>query len=359
MPFELPLAKDEFASDLLHWYERNRRELPWRSNPDPYWVWLSEIMLQQTQVKAALPYFRKFVTAYPRIEDLAQADINEVLSNWSGLGYYSRARNLHKAAGEICRRHGGRFPHNFDEVIALPGVGRYTAGAVLSIAFGQPLPIVDGNVRRVMARFLRIESEIKGKTLEQLWETLSQCVASPEARRRASDFNQALMELGALVCTPRNPQCGNCPLNRTCRAYASGTAEDLPVRTAKRKVEEWSFHVAVASRGTKFLLKLNQEESFLRGFWEFPRVSCQEEAQLRDAFGRVHGIRLRKTAGLSMVRHQITFRKLSFHPFLAELESPLPKEGFAWAELGDSAYPVPAYVRKIERAAASARMLPF
>ncbi len=347
----LPVSFDQFAERLLDWYLKERRELPWRSNPDPYWVWLSEVMLQQTQVKAALPYFERFVQAYPTLRHLAQADVDEVLSRWSGLGYYSRARNLHRAARQVCRDHNGRFPRSYSEAVALPGIGRYTAGAVLSIAYGLAYPVVDGNVRRVMARFLCIEAELTSKSLERLWRLLEECVQAPAVQPRVSEFNQALMELGALVCTPRNPLCGRCPLADDCRGLAAGLAEELPRRSRRRKVEKFQYLVAVVADGPRYLLHQNHSETFLKGFWEFPRVDLGSAGQKEKLFRQQHGLVLVNPVPLWVVRHQITYRKMSFHPFKAELQGPLPGNGYAWAELNSPSHPVPAYVRKIERAA--------
>ncbi|HSR51544.1 MAG TPA: A/G-specific adenine glycosylase [Acidobacteriota bacterium] len=387
--------KAELAPPLLDWYPKARRDLPWRANPDPYWVWLSEIMLQQTQIKTALPYFERFLEAFPDIQSLASADINRVLSLWSGLGYYRRARNLHKAAGVICQKHGGRFPRSHQEVLALPGIGRYTAGAICSIAFNQPHPIVDGNVRRVMARYLAIEEELKGKALEDLWDRLQECVEARQVAPRVSYFNQALMELGALVCTPRSPDCPNCPLQASCRGYARGLVEELPVKSKRREVEEFHFLVAVARRRGKFLLHRDDEAPFLKGFWEFPRVALPRGRRTSDParaqeggpsstqrpaankrsltsdagavgqsltnpasvdgdlslFDDQHNLRLERIGMLTPVRHQITFRKLHFHPLAVRLRGPLPEGRYAWARLNEPDYPVPAYVTKIESAA--------
>ena len=355
----LPVSYQEFAGRLLDWYLRERRELPWRSNPDPYWIWLSEVILQQTQVKAALPYFERFVQAYPTLRQLAEADLDEVLSRWSGLGYYSRARNLHRAAQEMCRNHGGRFPRSYSQSVALPGIGRYTAGAVLSIAFGLPYPVVDGNVRRVMARFLCIEDELTGKRLEMLWKLLEECVNAPAVQPRVSDFNQALMELGALLCKPRNPLCGQCPLASDCRARIAGLAEELPRPSRRRKAEEFHYLVAVIADGPHYLLHQNRSESFLKGFWEFPRVKLGSAGRAQELFQQQHGLKLTSPERLAVVRHQITYRKMSFHPFTAKLQGPLPQNGYAWAPLNSPAHPVPAYVRKIEGAASCGGMFPF
>ena len=214
--------------DLLSWYDRERRDLPWRRTQDPYRVWLSEIMLQQTRVETVIPYYERFLERFPTVSDLAEAPIDDVLARWSGLGYYRRARSLHEAAGQIVREHAGVFPEDSAEALALPGVGRYTAGAILSIAYGRPEPILDGNVIRILSRWLRLGPEIPQSHLWTLAEDLV-----PE--ERPGDFNQAMMELGATVCTPRSPSCLLCPVQERCEARAEGTPERYPAPKAKEK----------------------------------------------------------------------------------------------------------------------------
>ncbi len=346
-PFRLPIPTSTFSSRLLRWYRRHRRDLPWRRNPDPYRVWLSEIMLQQTRVQTTLPYFEKFVRTYPTLESLAEAQENELLSLWSGLGYYGRARNLHKAARMVCERYGGEFPRRYEDAIQLPGVGRYTAGAVLSIAYGKPLPVVDGNVLRVFARYLRIETELHGSEVRKLWNFLSELVEDSCVRSHISEFNQALMELGSELCRPRRPLCLACPLARECRARRAGVEGTLPRRRQRRTVQEINYLVAVVERRGRYLLRQNLERTFLKGFWEFPCVENHRGADLDDCFARVHGLKLRIKAIHPPVSHRITFRKLSFYPVQASLLGPLPAGNYAWATLSDGRFPLPSYVGKI------------
>ena len=204
-----------FRQELLLWYGAARRRLPWRDNLDSYRVWISEVMLQQTTVKTVVPYYEKFLGAFPTVADLAAAPIDQVLSRWSGLGYYSRARNLHAAARVIVRDHGGRFPTGPEEALALPGVGAYTAAAILSIAHGLPMAVVDGNVARVLARLLAIRGPIKSSAVRKRLWTSAAVFLDPSA---PGDFNQAMMELGATVCTPKSPLCGECPVASWCEA---------------------------------------------------------------------------------------------------------------------------------------------
>ena len=310
-------------------------------------MWLSEIMLQQTRVQTTLPYFNKFVRTYPTLESLAEAEESELLSLWSGLGYYGRARNLHKAARMVCERHGGEFPRRYEDAIQLPGVGRYTAGAVLSIAYGKPLPVVDGNVLRVFARYLRIETDLHGSEVRKLWDFLSELVEDSCVRPHISEFNQALMELGSELCTPRRPQCLVCPLARECRARRAGVEEILPRRRQRRSVQEINYLAAVVARRGKYLLRQNLERTFLKGFWEFPCVEDHRGADPADRFARVHGLKLKIKAIYPPCRHRITFRKLYFHPVQASLLGPLPAGNYAWATLSDGKFPLPSYVGKI------------
>ncbi|MEP0804069.1 MAG: A/G-specific adenine glycosylase, partial [Chloroflexota bacterium] len=236
---------------LLAWYRKNKRILPWRGHPEPYAVWVSEIMLQQTRVETVIPYFERWMRLFPTVQALAEASEQEVLNAWEGLGYYSRARNLHKAAKVIVRDFGGNLPHSLSELIKLPGIGRYTAGAIASIAFGADEPALDGNLKRVYARLFDVTEAVdspKGEKL--LWEI---------ARRnlphgRAGDFNQALMDLGAAVCLPKNPRCLLCPLMELCKARENGTQELRPVRKPKKAVPHHVHAAGVIVRRGRVLL---------------------------------------------------------------------------------------------------------
>jgi A/G-specific adenine glycosylase len=211
---------------LLDWYRANRRDLPWRATRDPYAIWISEAMLQQTRVETAIPYYERFLARFPDLQTLADADSDDVLGVWAGLGYYSRARNLHAAARIVVDEHAGELPDDAEALRSLPGVGRYTAGAVASIAFDRPEPVVDGNVSRVFARLRGIRDDVrKAATVRRLWEEAAALVRGPHP----GDLNQALMELGARVCTPRAPRCPVCPVAHHCEAQRGGDAEALPV----------------------------------------------------------------------------------------------------------------------------------
>ena len=353
---ELPVPVAVFCRDLLRWYQRHRRDLPWRRRLEPYPVLLAEVMLQQTQVKTVVPYYRRFLKRYPTLEDLAESDEDEVLALWSGLGYYSRARNLRRAARQICDRHGGEFPRTYEEMIRLPGVGRYTAGAVLSIACGQPLPILDGNIRRLFARYLKMDGVSSGDDSPPLWDLLTRISRFAAAREEVSDLNQALMELGALVCTPRSPSCGRCPLEGSCLGLQAGVQEKLPLPRARRAVRRLSYAVAVICHRDRYLLGRNRESEFLKGMWEFPRIPVKVRERnlgakmLEEAFHRQLGLSLSIDGLLKPVRHQITYRRLTLHPAVATLRTATPPAGLVWTDPGtDRSYPIPAYVTKIAK----------
>ena len=343
----LPIPVEEFASRLLSWYSRNKRDLPWRGKPDPYRVWVSEIMLQQTQVSAVLPYYEKFLGTYPTLETLARAEESEVLSSWSGLGYYRRARSLHKAAQIVSERFDGQFPRDYREAIQLPGIGRYTAGAILSIAYGEPLPILDGNVARFLTRYLCIQDETGTTRSTKLWKLLTQLVEKPSISSQIADFNQALMEIGALVCAPRNPHCDHCPFQASCAALSAGLEGDLPRSQKPRKVQEFHYTVALASQDDTYLLTQNWQETFLQGFWEFPRAPGKPTRQVANKFLKIHGLDFKIEGKAAVVHHRITFRKLFFHPLLVTLVSPAPRSKFTWTKPGETGYPVSSYIKKI------------
>lgn len=336
----------ELIEPLLEWFRVNRRDLPWRRTRLPYHVWLSEIMLQQTRVETALPYFERFLKRYPRLQDLARSEEAEVLSLWSGLGYYNRARNLRKAAQIVCERFDARFPTDLRQALELPGVGRYTAGAVLSIAYGLPVPILDGNIRRLMTRLLALETA-PPELDKKLWGIMQDLVRTPRASKAISEFNQALMELGALVCLPRNPRCPQCPLQAHCVALAQERQQELPRKRSGRSSEQFIFTVAVVERDGLCLLRQTREESFLRGFWEFPRVPGPPAPSSEKEFLRIHGLHLHLGDSFSPVRHQITYRKLLFHPLVADLSSKVSGRDWRWGKLGEGELPVSSYTRKV------------
>ncbi len=256
-----------FTDDLMAWHEKNARALIWCGERDPYRIWISEIMLQQTRTETVTGYYRRFLSAFPTVRELAEAPLEQVLKQWEGLGYYSRARNLHAAARIIVSRYAGKLPQDLDALRSLPGIGDYTAGAIASIAYGLRVPAVDGNLNRVMARVLcegRNVHSAAGK------RAIYQAVYDRMPEDRPGDFNQALMGLGSLICTPANPDCGQCPVRSDCQAFQTGTQRDYPVLPprARQKVERRA--VALVFCGDKVLLHRRPETALLGGLWEFP-----------------------------------------------------------------------------------------
>ena len=260
----------ELPGLLLPWYSQNRRELPWRTDREPYHIWLSEIMLQQTRVEAVRGYYTRFLEALPTVKALASCDDDALRKLWEGLGYYSRVRNLKKAAQIVMTRHAGEFPSTYAEVLALPGIGAYTAGAICSIAFGLPTPAVDGNVLRVFARLTDDPSPIDAPAFRQAVTRTLADVYPPQA----GDFTQALMELGATLCGPnRKPDCGACPCREICLGYARGTAESLPVKSPKKQRRQEDRTVFIFRCAGQYALEKRPETGLLAGLWQFPNVA--------------------------------------------------------------------------------------
>lgn len=296
---------------LLAWYRANRRDLPWRGSDDPYAIWVSEIMLQQTQVATVIPYFERFIERFPDVRRLAAAELDDVLAAWSGLGYYRRARSLHAGALAVVERHDGRIPDSLEALLALPGVGRYTAGAIASIAFDRPAPILDGNVRRVLSRLFAIDASTLSRSEEErkLWSLAERFADGPAP----GDVNQALMELGALICTPSAPACGDCPWSRSC----AGRAE--PGRYPVVRPKPPTTRVQVASawivRGDEILLEAADDSNPLRGRWELPSVVVgpgdEAEALLARRVAIRHGIKLKVGPWLGSERHGVMQRRLA------------------------------------------------
>jgi len=312
---DTPDQGENFARRLLAWYDGARRDLPWRRTRDPYAIWVSEMMLQQTQVATATPFWTRWMERFPTVRSLAEASLDDVLKQWQGLGYYARARNLHRAARVIVEKHGGAFPARFEDVLALPGVGRYTAGAICSIAFDQDVPLVDANVVRVLCRVFGVRGDPKStKVQAELWRLAEQLLPSG----RAGAFNQGLMELGALVCQPQ-PRCPACPVRERCAAYASGDPAALP-EFAPRPTFTSQTDVSAIVRRTlrgddRVLLVQRPSEGLWGGLWEFPRITLSEgetpEAGAIRAAREVAGIAVRAAACLGVVKHGVTTRKIT------------------------------------------------
>ncbi len=334
---------------LLAWYERNGRDLPWRRTKDAYAVWVSEVMLQQTTVKAVLPYYQGFFTRFPSIAALARASEEDVLTAWSGLGYYHRALNLHRAARHVVLRHGGRFPRALEAALAVPGVGLYTASAVLSIAHDQALPVVDANVRRVLARLLALsgpEYRRDGPYYNRAEELLD--------RERPGDWNQALMELGALVCLPRNPACAACPVRRLCRGHELGIVDRLPEGRTRRAHVEVVVAAAIVVRDGRVLLVRRPDDGPMGRMWELPQTSLESRGlpDLARELAERHGLQVAPGALVARVRHAITFRRITLEGYRARLRRDAGRDPdrFRWTsarELGS--LPVSAATRKLLR----------
>ncbi|HTA30198.1 MAG TPA: A/G-specific adenine glycosylase, partial [Candidatus Cybelea sp.] len=258
------------ARKLMRWFDQHARDLPWRRTRDPYPIWISEIMLQQTQVKTVIPYYERWMRTLPTIADFAKARPERVLKLWEGLGYYRRVRLAQEAARQIMKDHSGRFPETFDQVLALPGVGRYTAGAICSIAFNQPTAILDGNVIRVLSRLLAIAGDPRSKTVnKKLWLAAeSLVIASGDPSR----LNQAMMELGALICLPRQPQCPSCPLRRDCLAFRHQRVDEFPTPTPRAAVTQRRFIALIVRHGGRLLVGRRPAGVVNGGLWEFPNV---------------------------------------------------------------------------------------
>lgn len=268
----------DFAKRLIQWYLQNRRKLPWRQTTDPYRIWLSEIMLQQTRVAQGMPYYYKFIETFPTVFDLALADEQKVLKLWQGLGYYSRARNLHAAAKIVAFELGGKFPSSYTELLKLKGVGEYTAAAIASFSYAEAVPVVDGNVFRVLARYFDIETDIASVSAKKEFAAVA---FELMPKNDAATFNQAIMELGALQCVPKNPECAICPLNDSCLALQKGKINELPVKLKKQKVAKRYFNYLVYSdtKGNTLLQK-REGKGIWQNLYEFPLVETDAEADL-------------------------------------------------------------------------------
>lgn len=319
-PLSAPGERSRFTADLLAWFSRTAADLPWRRSRDAYRVWLSEILLQQTQVATVIPYFERFTAAYPDIYALAAAPLDDVLKLWEGLGYYARARNLHRAAREVVGKHDGQFPETAEGLIGLPGIGRYTANAIASIAFGERVPVLDGNVIRVLSRLYNIADDVTTtETQRRLWALVEQLIMSvpPE---RSGDFNQAMMELGREVCKPRKPRCGGCPASNYCVAFASGTQAERPTKPQKAALPHFDIAAGVIyDEAGRILIVQRPLDGLLGGLWEFPSDRCRPSESLTACLERalVEKLAMRVEIGalLLRVRHTFTHFRISLHAF--------------------------------------------
>jgi A/G-specific adenine glycosylase len=327
---------------LLDWYAVNARILPWRSHPTPYFVWVSEIMLQQTRVEAVLPYFERFINELPDIPALAAAQEQQLLKLWEGLGYYSRVRNLHKAACIVMEEYGGALPQEPKELEKLPGIGAYTAGAIASIAYGKPAPAVDGNVLRVIARVTASEENVSETAVKRSFE---QKLREIYPVGRAGDFTQALMELGALVCLPNGvPKCADCPLNALCAAHLAGAEEKYPVKAEKkqRKIEQRTVFLILC--GDRAAIRQRGANGLLAGLWEFPSVDGALSPQQAAEVLKTWGFAAPALTPLPPAKHIFSHIEWHMTGYLARVEEKPPQSGLLWANQSDfaEAYPLPA-----------------
>jgi A/G-specific adenine glycosylase len=334
-------------SKLLLWYKKNKRSLPWRKTDDPYRIWVSEVMLQQTQVNTVVPYYRKFILHFPNVQSLAQSDINHVLKVWEGMGYYARARNLHRAAKTVVEKHGGEIPGNRHDLIRLSGVGDYIASAVLSIAFHKPHAVVDGNVKRVLARLVQIDAPVNKSASYKIFKEASEKLLD---QKHPGMFNQAIMELGSLICKPKNPNCGICPLQIFCRAYQLQTLDEYPKRIKNQPVPEYHIAVGVVFKNNHVLITRRKFEGLLGGLWEFPggKVGKGENAEtacVREIREEVN-ISVQVTSFLTRVKHAYTHFRIRADVFCCKyltgnvrLNGPID---YLWIKVQDiEQYPFP------------------
>ncbi|MFQ5570821.1 MAG: A/G-specific adenine glycosylase [Rhodothermales bacterium] len=337
-----------FRNDLLDWFEQAKRDMPWRQTSDPYRIWISEVMLQQTRVDQAWPYYERFVAAFPTIGALASASLDDVLRLWEGLGYYSRARHLHRAARMVIDTYEGRFPDTYDSIRTLPGIGPYTAAAVLSIAFGLPHAVLDGNVIRVLSRVFTVEDDIGAARTRTRLQHLAGTLLDPE---RPGDFNQALMELGATVCTPTSPTCPTCPLHGVCGAFTVGSPEAYPVKKKKAPVPHYDIAAGLIFNDEGHLLiQRRPEDKMLGGLWEFPGGKREPGESLEDTCRRELreelGIEVDILDPLSPITHAYSHFKITLYAFRCRIRSGVPRPRntvpFRWvavSDLGTYAFP--------------------
>jgi A/G-specific adenine glycosylase len=339
--------RQQIQERLLAWSRTHRRDLPWRGERDPYRIWVSEVMLQQTQVKTVIPYYHRFLSRFPILHSLAEADLDEVLKAWEGLGYYARARNLHQAARRVMKDHGGQLPADQDALLALPGIGPYTVGALLSLAFGQDAAVLDGNVRRVLSRLFAIDSDPRSAaTRKRLWN-LAEALLPPG---QAASFNEALMDLGATVCTSRDPRCGECPLSEGCQGVQQRNPERYPARVQRRPLPHHDIAVGVIWRGDQLLISKRHTDDLLGGLWELPGGKQESGETLEECLAREVreelGIEIAVGDLLMTVRHAYTHFRITLHVFHCRYLSGAPQAlrcaDWRWVrpdQLDDFAFP--------------------
>jgi A/G-specific adenine glycosylase len=339
----------KLSSLLLTWYAKHGRTMPWRDHPDPYAVWASEIMLQQTRVEAVIPYFEKWMKLFPNVNSLAKAKERDVLNAWEGLGYYTRARNLHKAAKIIASDFNGELPRDLQALRSLPGIGPYTAGAIASIAFKMDEPTLDGNIRRVFARLYDVTEYADSPAGEKiLWEL----VAKNVPKGRAGDYNQGLMDLGATICLPKNPRCLLCPLMKMCKAREHGTQELRPVLKPKKQIPQYIHAAAVTVEHGRVLLHQRPADGLLGGMWEFPnaRVEKNPAGELVRALKMATKLHIKKEAELVVVNHAYSHFRVIVHAFRCRAKLVPKNKNLKWVKITElENYPMGKVDRQIAR----------
>jgi A/G-specific adenine glycosylase len=335
------LDSDALRRELLQWWDSNKVDLPWRHTRDPYAIWVAEIMLQQTQIVTVIPYYLRWLERFPNVQLLANASLNDVLKAWEGLGYYSRARNLHTAAQTVVSKFEGQIPNNVDQLLKLKGIGRYTAGAIASIAFSQPVPVLDGNVIRVLSRLYDLDADVSTTaTKNDLWQIAGELVPA----KRPGEFNQALMELGQRVCLPVAPQCRQCPLYKSCLAWKHGTQLERPIRPPRRRVPHYDMTAGIIKgEDDRFLITRRPLDGLLGGLWGFPGGRKKGDENLPDALIRqicgTLGIKIEIEGSLTTVKHAYTHFRITLHAFNARFIGGQPSNygvsDHAWVHLED------------------------
>jgi A/G-specific adenine glycosylase len=338
---------------LLAWFEREKRQLPWRQTRDPYRIWISEVMLQQTRVATVIPYYLRFLEVFPDVASLAKAKDGALMKSWEGLGYYARARHLREAAKTIVKKYRGRLPTSRDELLLLKGFGAYTAASLASLAFGEDCAAVDGNVMRVLARVYAIESDIRKPAAKREFQRIAEALLPPG---RAGQFNEALMELGATVCKPKNPTCEACPIRRYCKAFAQGRVNELPRKSPKAEIPHHQIAVAVVHKNGKVLIALRPSEGLLGNLWEFPGGKLKREESLEECCrretGEETGLDVEVGKCFSVVEHSFTHFRITLHAFHCRYvrgkASPKSSQKIRWVKLADlDEYAFPKANKKI------------
>jgi A/G-specific adenine glycosylase len=335
-----------FSNILIYWYLQNKRDLPWRNTKNPYFIWLSEIILQQTRVNQGLDYYTKFITSFPTIFDLANASEESVLKLWQGLGYYSRARNLHYSAKYIVKELNGNFPGCYNDLIKLKGVGDYTASAIASICFNEPTAVVDGNVYRVLARYFGLNTPINSTKGIKEFKQLSQLLQDPE---KPDMHNQAIMEFGAVQCKPQNPDCNGCPLNNSCIAWQKNQVDSFPVKEKKKSVKKRYFnYLVICDIEGRILLKQRRNKDIWQGLYEFPLVETPNEIQQNELVNTPNFNKIvpNKKASISLfntgdIIHKLTHQHLYTKFWIIEIDKKIDKS-ITWLEF--EKYPVPILI---------------